>query len=310
MYVYVTFAWLVSIALSSLPATKPQHESTTWPSGPTGRACLRPVDAPRAGAVGWSIPCSRTVIWSDCSNDTTSSRRNCTELESARQSAHRMVPGTRSTGRRNGRPAESDGRASASSCGGTSFWNGHRSPGNTRATVATSWRASDNPDFPERGLERLERIESEIAAAAESRDRLLSDVKQLREQLKRNVTGNPRLLAGTMQGFVEQRGWLVDCRTRCAAASRSTIRRRRPVPARPLERLGPDWNPERIKALDLSPAGWQRLSGTAQSLRRGASAPAGAPSVNVVDWRPAAASCATRWPNACTISMANRSKRR
>ncbi|HTI49969.1 MAG TPA: AAA family ATPase, partial [Planctomycetaceae bacterium] len=62
-------------------------------------------------------------------------------------------------------------------------------------------------DFPERGLERLERLETEIAAAAEARDRSLSAAKQCRRRLEDSAVDNPLYAqAGVAQGFVEQRG--------------------------------------------------------------------------------------------------------
>src|SRR5262249_1485917 len=47
-------------------------------------------------------------------------------------------------------------------------------------------------EFPERGLERLERLESEIAAAAESRDRPLAQIPQKRNETQPAADGGLR----------------------------------------------------------------------------------------------------------------------
>jgi uncharacterized protein YhaN len=68
-----------------------------------------------------------------------------------------------------------------------------------------------------------------------------------------------------MHGFVMQRPWFVDLENRRVAAKQradeaefsfNVVR----------DGLGEDWTPEQLESLDLSPAAWQRLSGTASSL--------------------------------------------
>jgi uncharacterized protein YhaN len=130
-------------------------------------------------------------------------------------------------------------------------------------------------EFPERGLERLERLENEIAAAAESRDRLLAEVRQLRAE--RRPAGDDarwRAHASAMRGFVEQRDWLEGLSRRRAEAQLPSERREEEFTAE-CRRLGPDWSAARIERADISAAGHRRLSGTADSflaaLRRGKS---------------------------------------
>lgn len=123
-------------------------------------------------------------------------------------------------------------------------------------------------EFPERGLERLERLETGIASAAEARDRSLSAAKQCRRQWEDAAIDNPLLSqAGIAQGFVEQRGWMAQLQDRretarheCEAAESGL--------AAVLARLGPDWSAGHLATLDLSPAAWQRLLGTAHSGRQ------------------------------------------
>ena len=121
--------------------------------------------------------------------------------------------------------------------------------------------------FPERGIERLERIDSEIAAAAECRDSLLAEVRQLRNELLHPAAGAlSRRHAAAMQGFVEQRGWLAGLKRQRDAAQHKTDECRQEFEAA-CERLGADWSATRVESTDVSAAAERRLSGTAESFR-------------------------------------------
>ncbi|MBI3864787.1 MAG: hypothetical protein HY290_23160, partial [Planctomycetia bacterium] len=122
-------------------------------------------------------------------------------------------------------------------------------------------------DFPERGLERLDRIESELAAAAENRDRLLSEVRRIRHDLH-NPGGDSswRPHAAALRGFVEQRGWLAALEQRREAARRQFDSCEAELHAA-CERLGADWTTARVETADASPAAQRRLTGTAESFR-------------------------------------------
>src|SRR5262245_34882112 len=120
-------------------------------------------------------------------------------------------------------------------------------------------------EFPERGLERLERLENEIAAAAESRDRLLADIRQRRNEALPAADGDLwREHAPAVRGFVEQGGWLEELDERRYHAGENAA-------ARELEfgeacaHLSGGWNAARVEAVDISAAARRRLSGTAES---------------------------------------------
>ncbi|MGE5194624.1 MAG: AAA family ATPase, partial [Deltaproteobacteria bacterium] len=120
-------------------------------------------------------------------------------------------------------------------------------------------------EFPERGLERLERLENEIAAAAENRDRLLAEVRQLREErLHPAEDAAWRAHAPTVRGFVEQRDWLEGLNRRRHEAQLRAGEREREFAAA-CEPLGPGWSAPQIERADVSAAGQRRLSGTAES---------------------------------------------
>lgn len=120
--------------------------------------------------------------------------------------------------------------------------------------------------FPTRGLEKLDRVENELASAAESRDRLVSSGRKLGQQLRRLPSDRTRWSqAGVIQGFVEQRPWLAELQNR-----RQTVIQRSDEAEFSLgvllDGLGDDWTAEALQSLDLSSHAWQKLSGTARSL--------------------------------------------
>jgi uncharacterized protein YhaN len=124
---------------------------------------------------------------------------------------------------------------------------------------------SEVAEFPERGLERLERLENEIAAAAENRDRLLAEVRQSREEgLRPAEVAQWRAHAPAMRGFVEQRDWLAGLSGRRDEAKLLADRRQREF-AEACQPLGPGWTAAQIERADVSAAAQRRLSGTAES---------------------------------------------
>jgi uncharacterized protein YhaN len=122
-------------------------------------------------------------------------------------------------------------------------------------------------DFPERGIERLEKIDGEIATAAERRDSLVAEARQLRDEILHPAAGSlsPRQ-AASVQGFVEQRGWLAGLKRQRDAAQQKADECQIEFEAAS-ERLGADWSATRVAATDVSAATEMRLSGTAESFR-------------------------------------------
>ncbi|MBS0262158.1 MAG: AAA family ATPase, partial [Planctomycetes bacterium] len=127
---------------------------------------------------------------------------------------------------------------------------------------------SEISSFPNRGLERLDRIEHELATAAERRDRLRTEIRQLREELA-NPGGAAawRLHAPAMRGFVEQRSWLAALEERRETAQQELEDQETELEDA-CERLGADWSTPRLEAADVTPAAERRLIGTAESFRQ------------------------------------------
>jgi uncharacterized protein YhaN len=125
----------------------------------------------------------------------------------------------------------------------------------------------DIKGFPDRGIERLDRIDSELAAAAEHRDRLLAEAQHIKQEVL-NPAGPDgwRLHAAAIRGFVEQRGWLVALEQRRQAAWQEAETHERELRAA-CECLGPDWTAARVGAADASGPAERRLMGTAESFR-------------------------------------------
>jgi uncharacterized protein YhaN len=121
-------------------------------------------------------------------------------------------------------------------------------------------------DFPERGLERLEKLEGEIAEAAEIRDRLLADVRHLHDEAIQSPATEWRAHAAAVRGFVEQRGWLVELHRRRQALQQHKDDCDRDFAAA-CGQLGAGWPAERIETADVSAAGQRRLAGTAASFQ-------------------------------------------
>lgn len=120
-------------------------------------------------------------------------------------------------------------------------------------------------DFPERALERLEKLENEIAEAAECRDRLLAEVRQMRAAVLHGEQEAPwRAHSAAMRGFVEQCDWLTSLHQRRLAAQQTCDARAAEVAAA-CEQMGVGWTEARIEAVEISAVAQRRLSGTAES---------------------------------------------
>jgi len=120
-------------------------------------------------------------------------------------------------------------------------------------------------EFPERGLERLEKLESEIAAAAECRDRLLAEVRHIHDEVMNPAeTAAWRSHAAAMRGFVEQRDWLEGLAQRRQELQQNVFDRENEF-VLACDQLGAGWTASRVESADVSAAAQRRLWGTAES---------------------------------------------
>ncbi len=120
--------------------------------------------------------------------------------------------------------------------------------------------------FPDKGVERLDRIEAEIAAAAECRDHLQTEVKCLRKQMT-SLKPTPELHrhAAAMQAFVGQRSWIEGLQQKMDAAQVAVAAAEREL----------QHQTENLRAsgvvqgeiIDPSPAAYHRLASVARSFQ-------------------------------------------
>jgi uncharacterized protein YhaN len=125
----------------------------------------------------------------------------------------------------------------------------------------------DVSGFPADGLERLEKLDVQIASAAESRRTHVESVKALRAKLH-CFAGHKELHthAAALVGFVEQAGWYRDI-TQQAAAAQSRADEVRAKLDRLVETLGPDWTVARLESVDAGPGARRRILSAAARFR-------------------------------------------
>ncbi|MDA0588932.1 MAG: AAA family ATPase [Planctomycetota bacterium] len=111
------------------------------------------------------------------------------------------------------------------------------------------------PDFPEDGLQSLEEIETELAAARGRRNALLTESKQLRAKSKEaNVDPNFRRYAPALQSFVDQRDWIAELQAASHQTDLKAEELQRQLDAH-LEDLGEGWDAEKLQRIDTSHLG-------------------------------------------------------
>lgn len=121
--------------------------------------------------------------------------------------------------------------------------------------------------FPADGVERLQKLETQMAAATDSRRALVESVRALRAKL--HCFAGHRALhahAAALVGFVEQAGWYRDV-TQQAAAAKSREEETRTRLDRSLETLGPDWTLARLESLDTGLGARRRIMSAAARYR-------------------------------------------
>lgn len=121
--------------------------------------------------------------------------------------------------------------------------------------------------FPADGIERLKKLDHEIAEAAEARHTLHESVNALRAKMH-CFAGSKELHshAPALIGFVEQAGWYRDV-TEQAADAKSRADETRTKLDRSLESLGADWTPERLESLDTGLGARRRMTSAAARYR-------------------------------------------
>jgi uncharacterized protein YhaN len=130
-------------------------------------------------------------------------------------------------------------------------------------------RLNEIPDvrnFPEDGLEKLDKLDADMEMANRTRQGLLAELQQWRE--KARITIEPRLRqhAASLQGLVAQRGLLQDLNGQLESAQARVMECDQALAAA-REHLDPAWTDSRLAAIDLTPAAYQRLTNQAESLR-------------------------------------------
>ena len=111
------------------------------------------------------------------------------------------------------------------------------------------------PDFPEDGLQSLEEIETELAAARERRSALQTEARTLISRSREaQVDSNFRRYAPVLQSFVDQRDWIAELRDQAIAAETQSTGLQEQLNSQ-LEELGQDWNTTKLQQVDTSHQG-------------------------------------------------------
>jgi uncharacterized protein YhaN len=121
--------------------------------------------------------------------------------------------------------------------------------------------------FPERGVARLEKIESEIAAASADRNKYAAEAKGFKQRLAQLTTsGDLRKHASAMQGLLDQRVVLADLAERIRQADeRVAAEELRLSELRSL--VGSDWSQTRVDHADISASAHHRMADVASKYR-------------------------------------------
>ena len=122
-------------------------------------------------------------------------------------------------------------------------------------------------DFPEQGVERLAKLERELAEATASRQALLAESKRLLQKAAGlRINAELRSQAGAIQGLLDQQAWHRDVESQLSAVQGQADSLKADLDAR-LEKLGPAWTLKRLETTDVSPAAHYRLATMARSFR-------------------------------------------
>lgn len=125
-------------------------------------------------------------------------------------------------------------------------------------------------DFPDQGVERLEKIEQDLSSALASRAQLVGIARQSKSELaKLRLPAEYRAHSGSIQGLIDQRGWIRQVQDKVAGQQKEISPLQAELQKR-LAVLGSTWTPQRLDTFDTSPAAHFRLVSAARSLRAAA----------------------------------------
>ncbi len=122
-------------------------------------------------------------------------------------------------------------------------------------------------DFPERGIERLQKLDQELAAATDARNQLLNLARTAKGQAsKLRLPIEYRAHGPSIQGLLDQRTWIRQVQDKVAAQQLELEPIQRELESR-LQILGPAWSAKRLDTFDTTPAAHFRLVSVARSFR-------------------------------------------
>ena len=122
-------------------------------------------------------------------------------------------------------------------------------------------------DFPDRGIERLQQLDKQLAGTTENRNQLLNLARTAKSQAaKLRLPLEYRAHGPSIQGLLDQRNWMRQVQDKVAAQQLEIEPIRRELESR-LQTLGPAWSPKRLDTFDTTPAAHFRLVTVARSFR-------------------------------------------
>ncbi|MDB5390376.1 MAG: hypothetical protein JWM11_6022 [Planctomycetaceae bacterium] len=122
-------------------------------------------------------------------------------------------------------------------------------------------------DFPDQGVERLEKLEAALQSANASRAQVVGVARQSKSELaKLRLPAEYRAHSGSIQGLIDQRGWIRQVQDKIAAQQKEITPLQAELQKR-LSVLGSSWTPQRLDSFDFSPAAHFRLVSAARTLR-------------------------------------------
>jgi uncharacterized protein YhaN len=121
--------------------------------------------------------------------------------------------------------------------------------------------------FPKDGIERLRKVETELATARSCRRNLMKEVAGMRREITAiDLDPELRKHAATVQGFIDQRDWMQERQQKVTEGEKRVARLKARLDAKRAE-LGEEWTTERLQSIDCGPDAHFRLLSQARSYR-------------------------------------------